>query len=197
MRENRTSGSMRRGEKRVMVHSANGHRTRKGGNSGAPPGLYTTALTLHSTVNEGTAGCQILAEASTRLSSPFTSSHGAIRSTGTLEVAQRRASRAFPRRRGVNAREPREEGIHRGRPWGMGGRAGRGGAGADPDRRDALPDRPVKVPFSLLAHGPHSVDSHAGGMRWRTGCGPKSCAREDTLPDAAVEPALVAKGSTR
>src|SRR5213083_1105268 len=49
MRENRTSGSMRRGEKRVMVHSANGHRTRKGGNSGAPPDLYTTALALHST----------------------------------------------------------------------------------------------------------------------------------------------------
>jgi hypothetical protein len=33
----------------VMVHSANGHRTRKGGNSGAPPDLYTTALALHST----------------------------------------------------------------------------------------------------------------------------------------------------
>jgi hypothetical protein len=49
MRENRTSGSMRRGEKRVMVHSANGHRTRKGGNGGAPPDLYTTALALHST----------------------------------------------------------------------------------------------------------------------------------------------------
>jgi hypothetical protein len=43
MREHRTSGSMRRGEKRVMVHSANGHRTRKGGNGGAPPDLYTTA----------------------------------------------------------------------------------------------------------------------------------------------------------
>jgi len=51
MRENRTSGSMRRDEKRVMVHSANGHRTRKGGNSGAPPDLYTTALVLHSTEN--------------------------------------------------------------------------------------------------------------------------------------------------
>ena len=49
MRENRTSGSMRRGEKRVMVHSADGHRTRKGGNSGAPPDLYTTALVFHST----------------------------------------------------------------------------------------------------------------------------------------------------
>jgi hypothetical protein len=49
MRENRTSGSMRRGEKRVMVHSADGHRTRKGGNSGAPPDLHTTALALHST----------------------------------------------------------------------------------------------------------------------------------------------------
>ena len=44
MRGNRTSGSMRKGERRVMVHSANGHRTRKGGNSGAPPDLYTTAL---------------------------------------------------------------------------------------------------------------------------------------------------------
>jgi len=33
----------------VMVHSANGHRTRKGGNGGAPPDLYTTALALHST----------------------------------------------------------------------------------------------------------------------------------------------------
>ncbi len=44
MRENRTSGSMRRGEKRVMVHSADGHRTRKGGNSGAPPDLFTNAL---------------------------------------------------------------------------------------------------------------------------------------------------------
>src|ERR1700675_5016700 len=44
MRENCTSGSMRRGEKRVMAHSANGHRTRKGGNSGAPPGLFTNAL---------------------------------------------------------------------------------------------------------------------------------------------------------
>jgi hypothetical protein len=33
----------------VMVHSANGHRTRKGGNSGAPPDLDTTALALHST----------------------------------------------------------------------------------------------------------------------------------------------------
>jgi hypothetical protein len=43
------SGSMRRGEKRVMVFSANGHRTRKGGNSGAPPDLDTTALALHST----------------------------------------------------------------------------------------------------------------------------------------------------
>jgi hypothetical protein len=40
---------MRRGEKRVMVHSADGHRTRKGGNSGAPPDLYTTALASHST----------------------------------------------------------------------------------------------------------------------------------------------------
>jgi hypothetical protein len=49
MRENCTSGSMRRGEKRVMVHSANGHRPRKGGNGGAPPDLYTTALALHST----------------------------------------------------------------------------------------------------------------------------------------------------
>ncbi len=48
-REDCTSGSMRRGEKRVMVHSANGHRTRKGGNSGAPPDLYTTALVFHST----------------------------------------------------------------------------------------------------------------------------------------------------
>jgi hypothetical protein len=36
----------------VMVHSANGHRTRKGGNSGAPPDLHTTALASHST--EGT-----------------------------------------------------------------------------------------------------------------------------------------------
>ncbi len=34
MRANCTSGSMRRGEKRVMVHSANRHRTRKGGNGG-------------------------------------------------------------------------------------------------------------------------------------------------------------------
>src|SRR5262249_761963 len=49
MRANRTSGSMRRGEKRVMVHSAKGHRTRKGGNGGAPPDLHTTALALHST----------------------------------------------------------------------------------------------------------------------------------------------------
>ncbi len=32
-----------------MVHSANGHRTRKGGNSGAPPDLDTTAPALHST----------------------------------------------------------------------------------------------------------------------------------------------------
>jgi hypothetical protein len=40
---------MRRGERRVMVHSANGHRTRKGGNGGAPPDLHTTALALHST----------------------------------------------------------------------------------------------------------------------------------------------------
>jgi len=54
MRENRTSGSMRRGERRVMVHSANGHRTRKGGNSGAPPDLYTTALALHSTEDSAT-----------------------------------------------------------------------------------------------------------------------------------------------
>jgi len=37
------------GERRVMVHSANGHRPRKGGNGGAPPDLYTTALALHST----------------------------------------------------------------------------------------------------------------------------------------------------
>jgi hypothetical protein len=51
MRANRTSGSMRRGERRVMVHSANGHRTRKGGNGGAPPDLDTTALALHSTVD--------------------------------------------------------------------------------------------------------------------------------------------------
>src|SRR5882724_6365185 len=50
MRANRTSGSMRRGERRVMVFSANGHRTRKGGNGGAPPDLYTTALALHSTL---------------------------------------------------------------------------------------------------------------------------------------------------
>ncbi len=49
MRANRTSGSMRRGERRVMGHSADGHRTRKGGNSGAPPALYTTALVFHST----------------------------------------------------------------------------------------------------------------------------------------------------
>jgi len=49
MRENRTSGSMRRDEKRAMVHSANGHRTRKGGNGGAPPDLYATALVFHST----------------------------------------------------------------------------------------------------------------------------------------------------
>ena len=50
MREYRTSGSMRRGERRVMVHSANGHRTRKGGNGGAPPDLDTTALAFHSTI---------------------------------------------------------------------------------------------------------------------------------------------------
>src|SRR5260370_6603829 len=49
MRESRTYGSMRRGGKRVMVHSANGHRTRKGGHSGAPPDLDTTALAPHST----------------------------------------------------------------------------------------------------------------------------------------------------
>ena len=54
MRENRTSGSMRRGERRVMVYSANGHRTRKGGNSGAPPDLHTTALVLHSTEESAT-----------------------------------------------------------------------------------------------------------------------------------------------
>ena len=47
MRENRTSGSMRRGGRRVMVHSANGHRTRKGGNGGAPPDLFTTALRVN------------------------------------------------------------------------------------------------------------------------------------------------------
>ena len=50
MQANCMSGSMRRGEKRVMVHSANGHRTRKGGNGGAPPDLYTTALALYSTL---------------------------------------------------------------------------------------------------------------------------------------------------
>src|SRR5437667_12903302 len=55
MRENRTSGSMRRGERRVMVHSANGSRTRKGGNGGAPPDLYTAALALHSTADRGSA----------------------------------------------------------------------------------------------------------------------------------------------
>jgi hypothetical protein len=33
----------------VMVHSANGHRTRTGGNGGAPPDLYTNALASHST----------------------------------------------------------------------------------------------------------------------------------------------------
>ena len=33
-----------------MVHSANGHRTRKGGNSGAPPGLNTTAPVPYSAV---------------------------------------------------------------------------------------------------------------------------------------------------
>jgi hypothetical protein len=49
MRGNRPSGSTRRGEKRVMVHSVNGHSTRKGGNGGAPPDLYTTALVPHST----------------------------------------------------------------------------------------------------------------------------------------------------
>jgi hypothetical protein len=59
MRENCTSGSMRRGEKRVMVHSANGHRTRKGGNGGAPPDLYTTALASHSTVHRGPSTTQI------------------------------------------------------------------------------------------------------------------------------------------
>ena len=32
-----------------MVHSANGHRTRKGGNRGAPPDLDTTAPASHST----------------------------------------------------------------------------------------------------------------------------------------------------
>src|SRR3989442_15114213 len=62
MRENRTSGSMRRGERRVMVHSANGHRTRKGGNGGAPPDLYTTALALHST--RAVKRCSALAGAS-------------------------------------------------------------------------------------------------------------------------------------
>ena len=45
---------MRRGEKRVMVYSANGHRTRKGGNGGAPPDLYTTALAFHSTEDSAT-----------------------------------------------------------------------------------------------------------------------------------------------
>ena len=49
MQANCMSGSMRRGEKRVMVHSVNGHRTRKGGNGGAPPDLYTNALVPHST----------------------------------------------------------------------------------------------------------------------------------------------------
>src|SRR5713226_9408534 len=39
-----------------MVHSANGHRTRKGGNSGAPPDLDTTAPALHSTNAAATAG---------------------------------------------------------------------------------------------------------------------------------------------
>src|SRR5262245_25924494 len=48
MRENRTSGSMRRGERRVMGHSANGHRTRKGGNGGAPPDRATTRLAFSS-----------------------------------------------------------------------------------------------------------------------------------------------------
>src|SRR4029450_4694567 len=48
MQENCTSSSMWRGERRVMVHSANGHRTRKGGNGGGPPDLHTTTLALHS-----------------------------------------------------------------------------------------------------------------------------------------------------
>jgi len=34
-----------------MVHSANGHRTGKGGNSGAPPDLYTTAFAFRSTIS--------------------------------------------------------------------------------------------------------------------------------------------------
>lgn len=39
-----------------MVHSANGHRTRKGGNSGAPPDLDTTAPALHSANGDGATG---------------------------------------------------------------------------------------------------------------------------------------------
>ena len=58
----------------------------------------------------------------------------------------RRTSRASRRRRGASARERRREGLRRRPPRGagVGGRAGRGGAAADPDRRDALPDRRVR-----------------------------------------------------
>jgi hypothetical protein len=88
MRENRTSGSMRRGERRVMVHSANGHRTRKGGNSGAPPDLDTTALALHST--ERDAG----------------------RTGDTANGAPHGAERPLMSRRGWNTRRPPDGLIH-------------------------------------------------------------------------------------
>ena len=51
-----------------MVHSANGHRTRKGGNSGAPPDLYATALVFHSTESEA----RTLADVSGSLPFPVT-----------------------------------------------------------------------------------------------------------------------------
>ena len=49
MRENRTSGSMRRGERRSDGPLGGWTPTRKGGNRGAPPDLYATALAPHST----------------------------------------------------------------------------------------------------------------------------------------------------
>jgi hypothetical protein len=77
MRVNRTSGSMRRGEKRVMVHSVNGHRTRKGGNGGAPPDLYTNALAPHSTPLRPRASlARVQAQRLRKLSPKGSQSHG-------------------------------------------------------------------------------------------------------------------------
>src|SRR6185369_2810192 len=93
MRENRTSGSMRRGERRSDGPLGGWTPTRKGGNRGAPPDLYATALAPHSTERaipgraDGAAGAGGMGPPTTADFVPVTP--GAVRTLGRCVVVAR------------------------------------------------------------------------------------------------------------